>query len=64
MDQKSSKGRRKRQKRGYVQRSNAVCVTVYDLTGRAIPERLVDEITQSIHAVAFNQGYVMDITRT
>ena len=44
--------------------SNAVSVTVYDMSGAPIAQDVADEIVNSITAVAQREKYVVNYTRT
>jgi hypothetical protein len=51
-------------KRGYSHHSPAVCVIVYDITGRALPDRDVQALVDSIQHIVSIKGYVFDVVRT
>lgn len=56
--------KRRRKKRGYTHHSPAVCVTIYDISGRTLPERDVNLIVDSIQSVVSTKGYVINVART
>lgn len=60
-------GRRSRTRKrnnGYIHRSPAVHVTVYDLTGRPMPDADATEIVNTIFEIAMAKGYVINFART
>lgn len=61
---RSRNRRRPKRSNGYVHRSPAVCVVVYDLSGRPIPDTDATEIVNSIFDVAMAKGYVINFART
>lgn len=68
MEEKKGRPRNKRRPKqrsnSYVHRSPAVCVVVYDLSGRPMPDSDATEIVNSIFDVALDKGYVINFTRT
>lgn len=64
-EEKRRRRRRPKQRsNNYVHRSPAVCVVVYDLGGRPMPDADATEIVNSIFDVAMEKGYVINFTRT
>lgn len=56
--------KRKRITPTYQHRKNAVCVTVYSLTGQTIPADVRKEIEESVWATAQKNGLVINIALT
>jgi hypothetical protein len=61
---KDGRSRPKKRSNGYIHRSPAVCVTVYDLSGRPMPDSDATEIVNSVFEIAMEKGYVINFTRT
>jgi hypothetical protein len=63
---KNSNGRRPRRRRneGYIAKSPAVCIVVHDPSGNPMPDKVAAEILNSINAVALDNGYLINFTRT
>ncbi len=59
-----AKGGPKKRSTGYTHRSPAVCVTVYDISGRAMSDSDATDIVNSISEIAMQRGYVINFTRT
>lgn len=56
------KGRSPR-KQGYTTQSPAVCVVLYDLTGRPMPDKIATEFVNHAATMAEKYGYVIHFCR-
>lgn len=56
--------RKRPRKRGYVPRSNAIHVTVYDPTGRALKPEVADEVANVVNDVALENHLLIGLART
>jgi hypothetical protein len=59
MAEKKRKGRT-----GYIQKSPAICITVYDLHGQPIPAKIVEEILDTVNEKSLANGLMISFTRT
>lgn len=59
----AEKSRRKK-KTGYLHKSNALCITVYDLRGAPLPQAVVDDLLTTVNDKALSQGLITTYTRT
>lgn len=62
MTQKSKRPRRRNE--GYIHKSPAVCVVVYDPTGKPMPDNVAARILNAVHETALEEGYIISFTRT
>ena len=62
--QKRSKEHQKAKRKGFIQKSPAICVVVHDLGGMAIPDKVANEILDAVTEKAVKYGYVINYTRT
>lgn len=56
--------RKPRKKGGYVPRSNAVHITVYDPAGKPLKPELADQIAESVTQVALDNKLLIGLART
>jgi hypothetical protein len=56
--------RRPRQKRTYIHRPNAICVTVHSQDGSAIPNSVRNEIAESVTDIALAHGLLINLADT
>jgi hypothetical protein len=54
----------KRRKEGYVERSNAVHLTVWDGYGNVLPDDVVTEIVNTVNEVSGRHGFLLSFTQT
>lgn len=60
----SDKSKKKRGKQGYLHKSSALCITVYDLHGKPISDTLADEILEIVNEKSLSEGLMLSYTRT
>jgi hypothetical protein len=56
--------KKRRKKTGYLHKSNALCMTVYDLRGAPLPQAVVDELLATVNEKALSKGLITTYTRT
>lgn len=49
-------------RKGYTQKSPAVCMVVHDLGGRPVSDKVVGELLDSVTEIAVKYGYVINFT--
>lgn len=57
----SSKKKRNRSKQTYIHRTNAVCITLYDLQGKTVPAEVRHQAEQAVTDIALANGLVINI---
>lgn len=66
-DKKPRKKRRNKsnshRKQGYTNVSPAVCIVLYDLAGRPMPDKIAAEFINTAAGIAKKYGYVISSTR-
>lgn len=58
------KRRRNRRHEGYQHKSPAVCVVVYDMHGKPMPDTVAAKILNAVTDIAFENNYLISFTRT
>lgn len=56
--------KRKKGRQGYIPRSPAICITVYDLHGKPISDRVADDILNIVNEKSLAEGLMISFTRT
>lgn len=65
MEAKQNKHRaKKRGRQGYIHKSNALNLTVYDLHGNALPQDFVDEVLETVNERSLARGLMLTYTQT
>jgi hypothetical protein len=64
MAEKAEKRRRPRQKRTYIHRPNALCVTVHSQDGSPIPNGVRNEIAEAVTNIALAHGLLINLADT
>ena len=64
MDKKATKKPKRKAQNDYEQRSQAVCVVVYNPEGRPMPDSIANEIVDAACEIAVRDGFLVSFTRT
>lgn len=60
----TSKSKGKRGRQGYIPKSPAVCITLYDLHGKPISDKIANEILELVNERSLSHGLMISYTRT
>ena len=60
----TNKPKVRRRKEGYVQKSPAICMVVYDPTGKPLSDEVTSKMLNHITEIALENRYFINFTRT
>lgn len=55
---------KKPRKRTYIQRPNAVCITIHSQDGSPVPRRVLDEAAHRVTNLALENGLLINLAET
>jgi hypothetical protein len=59
-----SKSRRKKPKRTYIHRRNAVCITIHSPDGSQVPRSVLNEAADAVTQIALKNGLLINLAET